>query len=137
MKQSKSKDETISPEEVERFLADREKIRKIVGNIGGKPTRNEKIINIIFFIVVAALFVISFVPHGISKIIGIEIAIFLVSLKLVYFLHNEARVNHFQFWILSTLEWRINDTAKTLREIMKILEALEQKLYSKEEKPQS
>ncbi|OQX53697.1 MAG: hypothetical protein B5M53_06675 [Candidatus Cloacimonas sp. 4484_209] len=135
MDNKKEPEEKISKEEIERFLADREKIRKIVGNIGGKPTRNERIVNIIFFAIVAALFIISFIPHGISKIIGIEIAIFLVSLKLVYFLYNEARVNHFQFWVLSTLEWRINDISKTLKEIMKMLETL--KAEQKEKKDDS
>jgi hypothetical protein len=27
------------------------------------------------------------------------------------------RINHFQFWILSSIEWRINETIKHMKEI--------------------
>jgi|GEM_PF-5240859 len=44
MEKKKENEDKISSEEIDRFLADREKIRNIVGNIGGKPTRNERIL---------------------------------------------------------------------------------------------
>jgi len=35
-------------------------------------------------------------------------------LKLVFVLAQNAKVNHFQFWMLSTMEWRLNEMAKNL-----------------------
>ncbi len=119
MAKRETDDHRISAEEVERFLQDREKVRKIVGSIGGKPTRHERIINIIFFIVVGVVFIIALLPFHISKFLTIEIAVLLVSFKLIYFMHNEAKLNHFEFWMLSTMEWRINEIGKSLVEISK------------------
>jgi hypothetical protein len=118
----------ISPEEVERFLEDREKIRKIVGSIGGKPTRHERVINIIFFIVVAIIFIIALLPFPVSKFLTMEIAILLVSFKLIYFMHNEAKLNHFEFWVLSTIEWKMNKVSKSLLDVNKSLRSLEKKI---------
>lgn len=122
----------ISPEEVERFLRDREKVRKIVGSIGGKPTRHERIINIIFFIVVGVVFIIALLPVHISKFLTIEIAVLLVSFKLIYFMHNEAKLNHFEFWMLSTMEWRINEIGRSLSEVSKHLKEIAE-LVAREE----
>ena len=38
----------------------------------------------------------------------IEVGIGLISLKLILMMHDQAKVNHFILWILSSLEWRIN-----------------------------
>ena len=42
-----------------------------------------------------------------------------VSLKLAFFLHQSAKVNHFQFWMLSSIEWRLNDLAKKVNAMEK------------------
>ena len=44
----------------------------------------------------------------------LEIATAAVSAKLIYLIHNQSRVSHFQLWILSSLEWQINELSKTL-----------------------
>jgi hypothetical protein len=118
----------IPLEEVKWFLADREKVRKIVGSIGGKPARHERIINIIFFIVVGVVFIIALLPVRISKFLTIEIVVLLVSFKLIYFMHNEAKLNHFDSWMLSTMEWRINEIGRSLAEISKNLKELDEKI---------
>jgi hypothetical protein len=137
MGQKEADKHRISPEEVERFLADREKIRRIIGSIGGKPTRHERIINIIFFIVVGVLFIIALLPVHISKFLTIEIAVLLVSFKLLYFMYNEAKLNHFEFWMLSTMEWRLNEIGKSLSAINKSTREIAELLGTQREKEQS
>ncbi len=44
----------------------------------------------------------------------IEAGVVLLSLKFVYLIHKQARVNHFQLWIMSSIEWQINDLSKRI-----------------------
>ncbi|MFH1846809.1 MAG: hypothetical protein ABH869_04555 [Candidatus Omnitrophota bacterium] len=59
----------------------------------------------------------SILRGGRIRLIMIEIGILLLSLKLVYFLEAHTMLNHFQFWILSSLEWRLDRIDKDLRQI--------------------
>ncbi|MFC1570226.1 hypothetical protein ACFL4E_00400 [Candidatus Omnitrophota bacterium] len=111
--------------EIKSFEQEREKIRGIIGKIGGMPTHKARIINIIFIILVLAVFAASLVWGGRIRFFMIELGILLLSLKLVYFLESHMRLNHFQFWILSSLEWRMDKIDKTLRGITKKLSGSE------------
>lgn len=119
----KSSEETFIENElkadIEQYLKEREQIRQIVGKIGGKTTRFEKLINETFLLLVLTAFVLPFFFKQITADMAIEIAILLVSLKLFYFLYQSAKVNHFQFWMLSSIEWRLNDMSKKMNEIEK------------------
>ncbi len=108
-------------EEIKQFLKEKEKIRSIIGKIGGRPTRNDEIINIMFITLVLASFIGSIMLSGIWKTLAIDFAILLISLKISYMLYSASKVSHFQFWILSSIEWRINQMEKELRDIQKSL----------------
>ena len=41
---------------------------------------------------------------GTTRLIALELATGIISLKLVYALHSQAKINHFELWILSSLE---------------------------------
>ncbi len=104
-------------EEIERFREEKQRVRAIVGKIGGVPAFNTKIFNIIFVTLVVislAISLITEVPR--TRLAMIELAVAALSLKLIFLINKQARVNHFQLWILSSLEWRLN-------EIMKAIEA--------------
>ncbi len=104
-------------EEIERFREEKQRVRAIVGKIGGVPAFNTKIFNIIFVTLVVislAISLITEVPR--TRLTMIELAVAALSLKLIFLINKQARVNHFQLWILSSLEWRLN-------EIMKVIEA--------------
>lgn len=51
------------------------------------------------------------------KIESIEIGVLLLSIKLAIFLYNEAKVTHFQFWMLSSLEMRLNNLNKNMETV--------------------
>lgn len=121
-KMDKRSSEEIEQElegEIRSFEKERENIRRIIGRIGGTPTTKTRIINIIFIVLVIIVFAMSLVWGGRVRFFMIEVGILLLSLKLVYFLEAHMRLNHFQFWILSSLEWRLDKMDKILRKIDK------------------
>ncbi|MFH1940852.1 MAG: hypothetical protein ABIL68_02015 [bacterium] len=104
----------LSREELEEFVHEKEKIRQIIGRIGGKPTRMSKVITVLMIVfILATLVAAPLLPQNI-ELPAVELGIVLLSLKIFFFLQNEAKVTHFQFWMLSSLEWRMNDMAKRL-----------------------
>ncbi len=111
----------LSLDELEEFINEKERIRKIVGQIGGKPTTVGKIINITMLVfILTSLFAAPFLPKDL-ELPAVEIGLVFLSVKIFIFLRNEAKVMHFQFWMLSSLEWRMNDMAKRLKKIDTII----------------
>jgi len=112
-------------DEVERILEEeREKLRQVIGAIGGKPTRSMKIFNFIFLFAVITAFVLALCTHDILGTAMLEVGLLLLSLKFAVFLHNEARVNHFEFWMLTSIEKRINMIFEDLRSVKKDVKTL-------------
>jgi hypothetical protein len=104
----------LSREELEEFVREKEKIRQIVGRIGGKPTTMSKVITVSMIVFILATLVAAPLLPKSLELPAVELGIVLLSLKIFFFLQNEAKVTHFQFWMLSSLEWRMNDMAKRL-----------------------
>jgi hypothetical protein len=106
--------------EVERFKEEKERVRAIIGRIGGAPSFNVKIYNFIFAILIIGGFgasILAGILHwgGEFQLAMIELAVAAVSVKIVYLMHKQARVNHFEFWILSSLEWRLDQIMKEIK----------------------
>jgi len=117
-------------EELEQFRKEKERIRMLVGQIGGKHSqRKDNIINIVFIIAMVALFVLDLMRHlfhinvPLPQMFSIELAVLLVSIKIIWMIHRGTKVEHFQFWVLNSIEFRLNDVTKRLREIDKKLSA--------------
>ncbi|MBD3379701.1 MAG: hypothetical protein GF408_04480 [Candidatus Omnitrophica bacterium] len=104
-------------EEIRSFEEERENVRKIIGRIGGVPDTRTHIINFCFAVLVISVFALSIIWGGRMRYLMIEVGILLLSLKFIYFLASHTRLNHFQFWILSSLEWRLDKIEKSLKEI--------------------
>ena len=102
-------------QEMERFKKEKEQVRAIVGKIGGVPTFNTTLFNTIFAVVVVGFFVASMVSHGVLRLAMIECAVAAVSLKIMVLIHKQSRVNHFQTWMLSSLEWRLDQIMRELK----------------------
>ncbi len=101
--------------EVERFKKEKEQVRAIVGQIGGIPTFSTTGFNIIFALVIVVCLVVSLLFGGKLQLGMIELAVVAVSLKIMYFMHRQARVYHFELWILSSLEWRLDQMMKEIK----------------------
>jgi hypothetical protein len=105
--------------ELENFQQEKERVRAIIGKIGGVPTFNTRFFNWLFIGVIVVSLVVSFLLGEEAKLTMIELATVALSIKILYMMHCQTRVNHFQLWMQSSIEWRINEMTKLLREIQK------------------
>ncbi len=103
--------------ELEHFQAEKERVRQIVGKIGGVPRFNTKLINVLFIIAVALPIIVSFFIAPKWQPLMIEISLISLSLKIIYLIHSQTKVNHFKFWILSSIEWRLTELRKDIKKI--------------------
>jgi hypothetical protein len=108
--------------DIKNYLRDKERIRQILGRVGGVPKKKQRIVNVAFIALVSVAFVLGLVV-GDRENIFLDIAILLVSLKLIYVVGQNIKVNHFQFWMLTTLEWRLNEMTQDLKDIRKKIDA--------------
>lgn len=113
-------------QELNDFKKEKDRITNIVGQIGGtKGNSNNNLINIAFFGILFALIIFGGVLKKISLEIEIAAAILLVVLKIAWMIHEAQKVSHFQFWILNSLEFRVNEMNKKVRNIEKTLKKME------------
>ena len=120
-------------EELEQFKKDKEKIRKFIGSIGGQGTsRWTMVINAIFCSIIVVLFAVAFIENimqitipVMSPLFSIEVGILLVSIKIIWMIHKQTKVEHFQFWILNSIEFRVNDISKKIYDLEQTLEKKE------------
>ncbi len=105
--------------ELESFQQEKEKVRAIIGQIGGVPKFRTKLMNVIFIAVLAVSVVLSVILGEKWRTVMIEIATVTLSLKIIYLIHCQVKVNHFKFWILSSIEWRLNDVKKQIIQLRK------------------
>jgi hypothetical protein len=115
-------------EELEQFRSEKEKIRELVGRIGGaKSNRRDRALNAIFLAAIAILLVLDLFRHvlGLSiplpPLVSLELGVLLVSVKIIWMIHKQSKVEHFQFWILNSIEFRLNEVSRRIREIEELL----------------
>jgi len=113
-------------EELEHFKQEQEKIRSIIGQIGGSSAaKRDRCIHTAFFTALVVLLVMDVLTHlklfaiPFPPLFSIEIAILLVSLKIIFMIRTQTRVAHFQFWILNSIEFRLNDISRRLGSLEK------------------
>ena len=107
--------------ELEQFQKEKDRVRAIVGKIGGVPKFRTKLINIIFILVIVVSVIGSIIGGERLRLLMIELATVTLSMKIIYMIHYQMRVNHFKFWILSSIEWRINEMAKQIKQLKESL----------------
>ena len=119
-------DITSLQEELDHFRAEKEKIREIIGHIGGENSNwRDRIINILFAILILVLLTVDILRHlfggldWLPSLFSLEIGVLLVSIKIIWMIHKQAKVEHFQFWILNSIEFRLNEIAKRLANVEK------------------
>ena len=108
--------------ELDNFQKEKERVRAIVGKIGGVPKTQASLVNALFVAVIAISVVVSLLAGDRWRILMIELATVTLSIKIIYLIHSQMRMAHFEFWILSSLEWRINEITKQVREFRKEME---------------
>lgn len=111
-------------EELEEFQKEKERIRNIVGEIGGANNKQNKIINTLLIIIIAALLIFGGVFNRITSTLAVQVAILFSVIKLIWMFYESQKAGHFQFWILNSLEFRINEIYKKVKKMEKELENL-------------
>ena len=113
-------------EELEDFKREQARVRQVLGRVGGKSqAKIDMAINMAILGVIIALFVLEALTDWIPTLVSLEIGILLVSVKIVWMIHTNSRAYHFQFWVLNSIEFRVNEINKTIRSIEQRLETLE------------
>ena len=112
--------------ELAEFKKEKEEIKNIIGAIGGAKTQKyDHLVNILFIFVISSLFIMDFARHilkmeiPIPPMLSIEMGVLIVSVKIIWMMHKQMKVEHFQFWILSSIEYRVNDIAHKVMNIEK------------------
>lgn len=103
--------------ELENFQQEKERVRAIIGKIGGVPHFHNKLFNWILIIATAICMIVSLLVDNLSvRLLMIELASAAVSVKIIYLIHCQMRVNHFKVWVLSSIEWRLNELTKLVKD---------------------
>jgi hypothetical protein len=105
--------------ELDNFLKEKERVRAIVGKIGGIPKNRANVVNTLFIVILVVSLAISLFVQDNWRLLMIELATVTLSIKIIYLIHAQMRVAHFEFWILSSIEWRINELMKQVRRLEK------------------
>jgi len=110
--------------ELEQFKNEKEKIRNLVGQIGGKGSENQDlIVNMAFLTIIIGLFIFDILRHlfhinlPLPPLFSIEVGVLLVSIKIIWMIYKQTKVEHFQFWILNSIEFRLNNLSKQMNEL--------------------
>ncbi len=106
-------------QELEHFQQEKERVRAIIGKIGGVPKFRTKLINAIFIATIAVSVAVSVFAGDRLRLLMIELATVTLSVKIIYLIHCQMRINHFKFWILSSIEWRINEMMVQVKQLKK------------------
>lgn len=107
--------------ELDEFKKEKERIRNIVGEIGGKNNKQHKIVNFIFLILIGILLMLGVVLQKITLFLTLEIVVLLGIFKIIWMFYESQRASHFQFWILNSLEFKLNEIERRVKRIEKML----------------
>jgi len=120
-------------EELEQFRLEKEQIRAILGQVGGVGSaKRDLVVNVVFIIALVVFFVLDVLRHVLGldvplpAMFSIELGVLMVSAKIVWMIYKQTKVEHFQFWILSSIEFRLNDVAKRVRAVESAVLAAEE-----------
>ena len=123
--EDKTNETEILRTELEHYKSERERIRRIIGQIGGNHEKGRDLaINALFLAVVLCLFAFDFLRevfgimiHNLPPALSMELALLLVSLKIIWMIHKQTKVDHFQFWMLNSIEFQINTVSQRLQSL--------------------
>ena len=110
--------------ELKQFQKEKDAIKSVIGSIGGRTVaKRDNKFTALFITLITILFLLDTMRHllhidvPLPPLFSIEIGVLLVSIKIIWMMHKQMKVEHFQFWILHSIEFRINDIAKHLKRI--------------------
>ena len=102
------------------YTKEKDRLKSILGSIGGESfSKRDNIVNAAFLAIILILFIMEITTHWLPPFVSLEVSVLLVSIKIVFMIHSQHKVNHFQFWILNSIEYRVNEIGRKMRKIEK------------------
>nr|WP_307776249.1 hypothetical protein [uncultured Cetobacterium sp.] len=120
-------------EELQEFQKEKERIRNIVGQIGGANNKQNKIVNTLLIVIIVVLLILGGVFNRITPTLAVQVAILFGVIKLIWMFYESQRASHFQFWILNSLEFRINEIYKKTKKLEKDINDLKKQREQEKE----
>jgi MFS superfamily sulfate permease-like transporter len=112
--------------EIQEYNKERDQIKSMLGKIGGKAySKLDTVINIVFLLLISIFFLLEITTHWLPSFISLEISVLLVSIKIVWMIHSQQKFNHFQFWILNSIEYRMNQVSVKMKKVEKEISSIQ------------
>ena len=126
--------------ELEHYKTEKEKIRDLIGQAGGRTNKKKEIaINVIFLVLVIGFFALDVINHMVGArdrflppMLLMEIAVLLVSVKIIWMIYTQTKVDHFQFWVLNSIEFQMNMITRRITEMEKSLKTIKSSVEPEE-----
>lgn len=112
-------------EEFDEYLKEKEEVREIIGKIGGTGNSQYKLVSTLFLAIIVVILVAGIILKRISPMTTLLVAILVGVFKIIWMIQQANKSMHFQFWILNSLEIRMNELDKRQRKVLKLLEKVE------------
>ena len=117
------------------YQEERERIKQLMGQIGSSSdVQRDKVVNWVFIVLIVLLLAFDLARHllhwdgiPLPPLFSIEIGVLLVSIKIIWMINRQSKVDHFQFWILNSIEFRINNLSRQLNELQSLIESPDDK----------
>lgn len=108
-------------ENLNEIQTEKDRIKGLLGEVGNKNNTQHRIVSLIFALLIVVLLVLGVALQKISLYLTLEIVAIVGLFKVIWMFYEFQRSMHFQFWILNSLEFRINDVDKRMKKIEKML----------------
>ncbi len=120
-------------EDLNEFLKEKEEMRDIIGKIGGSNNSQYRLMTTLFAGIILVIFVTGIILRRLSPTLTILLSILIAAFKIIWMQQQSQKSMHFQFWILNSIEIRINELDKRQRKLEKMLEKLDKEEKEKME----
>ncbi len=120
-------------EDLNEFLKEKEEMRDIIGKIGGSNNSQYRLMTTLFAGIILVIFVTGIILRRLSPTLTISLSILIAAFKIIWMQQQSQKSMHFQFWILNSIEIRINELDKRQRKLEKMLEKLDKEEKEKME----
>ena len=120
-------------EDLNEFLKEKEEMRDIIGKIGGSNNSQYRLMTTLFAGIILVIFVTGIILRRLSPTLTISLSILIATFKIIWMQQQSQKSMHSQFWILNSIEIRINELDKRQRKLEKMLEKLDKEEKEKME----
>ena len=108
-------------------------MRDIICKIGGSNNSQYRLMTTLFAGIILVIFVTGIILRRLSPTLTILLSILIAAFKIIWMQQQSQKSMHFQFWILNSIEIRINELDKRQRKLEKMLEKLDKEEKEKME----